>query len=109
MEWVIVVGIIIAAICGIVIARDANSRGMGQLWGVFVFLFCGLGLPLYLIVRKPYLIQQAQPQQGATLENGALPGPKKHKGLPKGCSIAIWIVVGFIVFIMLIGIITYKQ
>ncbi len=44
------------AIVGIVIAKDASSRGMnGFGWGIFVSSVCIVALPLYLIVRKPRL------------------------------------------------------
>ena len=50
----LIVGLIIAAIIGVLIAKDANSRGMnGAGWGIFVFLICIVALPLYLVVRKP--------------------------------------------------------
>ena len=49
-------GLIIAATVGVLIAKDANSRGMnGTGWGIFVFLVCIVALPIYLIVRKPVL------------------------------------------------------
>ena len=49
-----IIGLIIAAIIGVIIAKDANSRGMnGAGWGIFVFLVCIVALPIYLIVRKP--------------------------------------------------------
>lgn len=49
-------GLIIAATVGVLIAKDANSRGMnGTGWGIFVFLICIIALPIYLIVRKPVL------------------------------------------------------
>ena len=49
-------GLIIAATVGVLIAKDANSRGMnGTGWGIFVFLVCIVALPTYLIVRKPVL------------------------------------------------------
>ena len=52
MEYVF--GIIIAAIIAVLIAKDANSRGMnGTGWGIFVFLICIVALPVYLVVRKP--------------------------------------------------------
>ena len=36
-----IVGLIVAAIIGVLIAKDANSRGMnGSGWGIFVFLIC---------------------------------------------------------------------
>ena len=50
----LIFGLIVAAIIGVVIAKDANSREMnGTGWGIFVFLVCIVALPLYLIVRKP--------------------------------------------------------
>ena len=50
----LIFGLIIAAIIGVIISKDANSRGMnGTGWGIFVFLVCIVALPLYLIVRKP--------------------------------------------------------
>ena len=46
-------GIIIAAIVGILIGRDAESRGMSGIgWGLFSFLVCIVAVPIYLIVRK---------------------------------------------------------
>lgn len=49
-----IVGLIVAAIIGVLIAKDANSRGMnGSGWGIFVFLICIVALPIYLVVRKP--------------------------------------------------------
>ena len=50
----LVFGLIIAGVIGVLIAKDANSRGMnGTGWGIFVFLICIVALPIYLIVRKP--------------------------------------------------------
>lgn len=52
MEFV--VGLIIAAVVGVLIANDANSRGMNGLgWGIFTFLICIIAIPIYVIVRKP--------------------------------------------------------
>ncbi|MCG6187699.1 hypothetical protein [Maribellus maritimus] len=52
-----VIGIIIAIIVGIVIAQDANKRGMnGTLWGVCVALLMIVFLPIYFIVRKPKVL-----------------------------------------------------
>lgn len=48
------VGLIIAAVVGVIIAKDANNRGMSGLgWGIFTFLICIVAIPIYLIVRKP--------------------------------------------------------
>lgn len=47
-------GLIIAAVVAVIIAKDANSRGMNGLgWGIFTFLICIIAIPVYLIVRKP--------------------------------------------------------
>ena len=57
MEWLF--GSVIAAIVGILIGRDAASRGMsGVGWGIFTFLVCIIAVPIYLIVRKPRLLDQ---------------------------------------------------
>ncbi|MDB9813608.1 hypothetical protein OAC45_04000 [Gammaproteobacteria bacterium] len=48
------IGIIIAAVIGVLIGKDANTRGMnGTAWGIFTFLLCIIALPIYLIVRQP--------------------------------------------------------
>jgi hypothetical protein len=49
-------GLIIAAIIGILIGKDASARGMsGFGWGFCTFLLCIVTVPIYLIVRKPHL------------------------------------------------------
>lgn len=49
-----IIGIGIAAVVAVIIAKDANSRKMNGLgWGVFTFLVCIVAIPVYLIVRKP--------------------------------------------------------
>ena len=49
--------ILIPLIVAVLVAQDANKRGMnGVLWGIGVFLLCIVFLPLYLIVRKPMFI-----------------------------------------------------
>jgi hypothetical protein len=49
-------GLIIAAIVGVLIGKDASERGMSGLgWGLFSFLICIIAVPIYLIVRKPRL------------------------------------------------------
>jgi MFS family permease len=48
------IGVVIAAVIGIFVGKDASERGMnGWLWGIFTFLLCIIALPVYLIVRKP--------------------------------------------------------
>lgn len=50
----LIFGLIVATIIAVLIAKDANSRGMnGTGWGIFVFLICIVALPVYLVVRKP--------------------------------------------------------
>lgn len=52
------IGFVIAAAIAIWVATDANKRGMnGVGWGIGVFLFCIVVLPIYLITRKPLLAQ----------------------------------------------------
>lgn len=49
-------GLVIAAVIGVLIGRDAESRGMSGLgWGIFSFLICLVAVPIYLVVRKPRL------------------------------------------------------
>lgn len=49
------IGILIVAIISVLIAKDANNRGMNGLgWGIFTFLVCIIAIPVYLIVRKPH-------------------------------------------------------
>ena len=53
MEFGSIFGFIIVAIIAVIIAKDANSRGMSGIgWGIFTFLICIVALPIYLIVRK---------------------------------------------------------
>ena len=48
------IGLIIVFVIGVLIGKDANSRGMNGIgWGIFVFLICIVALPIYLIVRNP--------------------------------------------------------
>ena len=55
-----VIGLIIAAIIGVLIGRDAASRGMSGIgWGLFAFLICIVAIPIYLIVRRPRLDERA--------------------------------------------------
>lgn len=50
------IGLCIAAITGFLVGQDAAKRGMSAWgWGLFVFLLLIVGLPAYLIVKKPYL------------------------------------------------------
>jgi len=50
----IIIGLIISAVVAVLIAKDAESRGMNGLgWGIFTFLLCIVAIPVYLVVRKP--------------------------------------------------------
>lgn len=47
------IGILIALIVGIIMGKDAFSRGMnGYVWGFLIFAVLIVFLPVYLIVRK---------------------------------------------------------
>jgi hypothetical protein len=49
-----ILGLIIAAVIGVIIGKDANNRGMSGLgWGIFTFFICIVAIPIYLIVRRP--------------------------------------------------------
>ena len=48
------IGLLIAAAIAFWVYKDANERGMsGVLWGILVFFFCIIALPIYLLIRKP--------------------------------------------------------
>ena len=48
------IGLLIALICAVLIAKDAKSRGMNPLgWGLFTFVVLIVAIPVYLVVRKP--------------------------------------------------------
>jgi hypothetical protein len=58
MEYVL--GLFIAIVCGVLVGQDAEKRGMsGAGWGFFVALLCIIGLPMYLIMRKPLITESA--------------------------------------------------
>tara|TARA_B100001094_G_scaffold269910_1_gene274461 strand:- start:728 stop:922 length:195 start_codon:yes stop_codon:yes gene_type:complete len=47
------IGILIAAIVGVLVGRDAKKYRMNTwAWGIFVFLILIIGLPAYFIVRE---------------------------------------------------------
>jgi hypothetical protein len=49
-----ILGLIIAAVIGVIIGKDANNRGMSGLGrGIFTFFICIVAIPIYLIVRRP--------------------------------------------------------
>lgn len=48
------IGAIIPLLVAIWVSQDAKKRGMNPIgWGIFVFLILIIGLPAYLITRKP--------------------------------------------------------
>jgi len=50
----IFIGLAIACIVGILIGKDASSRGMsGFGWFLFTFALMIIAVPVYLVVRKP--------------------------------------------------------
>lgn len=50
------IGMFIALLVAIFVAKDANKRGMnGIAWGAGVFLVMIIFLPIYFIVRKPII------------------------------------------------------
>lgn len=62
MEYLI--GIVIAIICGILVGQDAAKRGMNPwVWDIFVAAVCIVGLPMYLIMRKPIVTETVGPGQ----------------------------------------------
>ena len=41
-------------ICAVIVSYDAHRRGMnGLLWGLLIFLFSIIALPVYLLMRTP--------------------------------------------------------
>lgn len=76
--WFGGIGLLILLIFAIIVAQDANRRGMnGVLWGLGVFLFCIVFVPLYLIVRKPL------PTASVSAPPAAAAGPFcRHCGQP---------------------------
>ena len=61
---------IILIVVSILVGVDASKRGMNPIgWGLFVFLICIVGLPMYLIMRKPLLGDQINPTQATTPTN----------------------------------------
>ena len=51
-SWVI--SLVVGAVAGYWVYTDAKKRPMNATgWGILTFLICIVGLPLYLIMRKP--------------------------------------------------------
>ena len=67
MDGIVWFALIVAAIVGVVIGMDAEKRGMsGIAWGIAVFAFMIIALPVYALVRKPPLSDQRARQEGST-------------------------------------------
>ncbi len=46
--------ILFCVICAMIVSYDAHRRGMnGLLWGLLIFLFSIIALPVYLLMRTP--------------------------------------------------------
>ncbi|MCK5717751.1 MAG: hypothetical protein KAH77_09715 [Thiomargarita sp.] len=46
-------GFSIAVLIAVIVAKDANNRGMNGIgWGIFTFFMCIVAIPVYLIVRN---------------------------------------------------------
>ena len=51
-----ILGLILGGLGGYWVATDAKKRGMNPVgWGLFTFFLLIIGLPVYLISRKPLL------------------------------------------------------
>jgi hypothetical protein len=81
--------ILVPLLAAVIVAQDANKRGMnGVLWGIGVFLFCIVFLPLYLIVRRPILMAPPPGYPAAGPAPGAFMCPacgKYHDGSAQFC------------------------
>ena len=70
--WLVFV-LVISIVSGVLIARDANSRGMnGWGWGIFTFLVLIVAVPIYVIVRKPHMTNEL-PSNSAGKSNVTTP------------------------------------
>ena len=79
-------GLVVAAVIAVVVAKDANSRGMsGVAWGIGVFCLCIVFLPLYLIVRKPPLAVN-RVQTPASFGSDPTPFSPQELQRPNFCS-----------------------
>ena len=67
------VGLVIAIVAAVWVASDARKRGMNSVgWAIGTFLLLILFLPLYLILRKPVVMNPAVYPPGV----GPLPGSR---------------------------------
>jgi len=50
----VIIGLVLLAAVSLWVFKDANSRGMNPwLWALFTFFLLIIGLPVYLLSRKP--------------------------------------------------------
>ena len=55
-----IIGLVLAGVAAFWVYNDANTRGMNAVvWAILTFLFLIIGLPAYLIMRKPKLSETA--------------------------------------------------
>ncbi len=77
IEEIVRLGIILICImCAVFVYADAQHRGMNApLWGLLVFLFSVVALPVYLFLRRPSPGLSRVPSKSK-------PGPGAHTGDP---------------------------
>jgi hypothetical protein len=69
-----VIGILLALIVAVLVGMDAKKRGMDPMgWGIFVFLLLIIGLPVYLINRKPLPVKTVQVQEQRQTSRNSIP------------------------------------
>ncbi len=55
-----IIGLVLAGVAAYWVYNDATSRGMNAIvWAIFTFLILIIGLPAYLLMRKPKLSETA--------------------------------------------------
>ena len=71
-----IIGLVIAGVAAFFVFQDAKKRGMepAALWAAGVFLFCIIVLPIYLITRKPLLVDPNGPNYPGGPGGPTLPG-----------------------------------
>ncbi len=72
--------ILFCVICAAIVSYDAHRRGMnGLLWGLLIFLFSIIALPVYLLMRTPLPRKpKGDPESSSdAAKNNANAAPKK--------------------------------
>ena len=65
-EAVAFVVILLCTVGSLIVAKDAQRRGMNApLWGLLIFLFSVVALPVYFIARKPLLSSSKKPSESS--------------------------------------------